>query len=393
MFVKTAKCSLLLLFFLFVLHPGINARVLSGSRTERKMNRKIERLLKSARKEYDKGNVQPALDTYWKILEIDPQETIAYLELGEIYYELRIYSRAVELLEPGCEAAEREIDPETVSYYYSVLTKTYIELNQLGRAAKSLIKAAEAAPKIPLPRKILGDIYLANKRIKSAYKEYKKALSFDPTYEPALEKIAEMESTYKKELAAYQKTKIAKPAPKTKSPATKSKPDDQIEVSAIDKRPMPLPMSTEKPKKPQQPAKPARQKPESEPEPAPDKQPTRVAVTSRPKPTPKPVKQPTSKPVETNPAEIDWHLDKLLAGNLEEKQKATAFFVSLENEGLIEIEELLFDPDPEVRIIGVRTIAAFESHKPRAANILKDASDDPDPAVRQEIQNALKALN
>jgi hypothetical protein len=357
------------------------------------MNRKIERLLKSARKDYDKGNVQPALDAYWKILEIDPQETIAYLELGEIYYELRIYSRAVELLEPGCEAAEREIDPDAVSYYYSVLTKTYIELNQLGLAAKSLIKAAEAAPKNPLPRKILGDIYLANKRIKSAYKAYKKALSFDPAYEPALEKIAAMESTYKKELAAYQKKTVAKPAPKAKSPATTSKPDDQIEVTAVDQRPMPLPIGTARPRKPQQPAKPARQKPEPAPVTEPDKQPSAATAASRPVPTSRPVQQPATKPVATNPAEVDWHLDKLLAGNPEEKQKATAFFVSLENEGLIEIEELLFDPDPEVRIIGIRTIASFDSLKTRAANILKDASDDPDPAVKQEIQNALKNLN
>ncbi|MDD3146853.1 MAG: hypothetical protein PHD82_06085, partial [Candidatus Riflebacteria bacterium] len=80
--------------FIHVPALDLDARVLSGSVTERKQNRKIESMLKSARKNYDSGKVQPALDNYWKILELDPNETFAYLELGEIYVNLRIYDRA-----------------------------------------------------------------------------------------------------------------------------------------------------------------------------------------------------------------------------------------------------------------------------------------------------------
>ncbi|EKD81341.1 MAG: hypothetical protein ACD_39C01854G0003, partial [uncultured bacterium] len=102
------------------------ARVLAGSVTERKINRKIDSMLKAARKNYDNGKVQVALESYWKILEIDPQETFAYLELGEIYVGLRIYDRAIELLEPGLTMAQREMDRDTICYYYCILTQAHL---------------------------------------------------------------------------------------------------------------------------------------------------------------------------------------------------------------------------------------------------------------------------
>ncbi|HMM61337.1 MAG TPA: hypothetical protein PKC25_14530, partial [Candidatus Rifleibacterium sp.] len=98
-----------------------DARVLAGSVTERKQNKKIESMLKSARKNADSGKVQKAIESYWKILELDPNETFAYLELGEVYVNLRIFDRALELLELGLTMAEREMDRDTVCYYYSIL--------------------------------------------------------------------------------------------------------------------------------------------------------------------------------------------------------------------------------------------------------------------------------
>jgi hypothetical protein len=61
--------------------PPLQARVLSGSVTERKINRKITSMLKSARKSYDSGKVQQALDSYWKILELDPMKPLPILNL------------------------------------------------------------------------------------------------------------------------------------------------------------------------------------------------------------------------------------------------------------------------------------------------------------------------
>ncbi len=413
--------SIFILFFQMISLTA-EARVLSGSRTERKMNKKIERLLNSARKQFDSQKVQQALDTYWKILELDPQETFAYLELGEIYHGLKIYDRAIELLEPGTKSAELEMDPETVCHYYCVLTQSYMELNQLGLASKALIKAAEASPKNPLPRKILGDIYLANNRFKSAYKAYKKALSFDPNYEPALEKIGELTTKFSnqlsakteesplkkqpaeekaasipvpqpagkpelsedsdreedlKEVASSNNTDDAAPSeeyelialPTTGKPAQAGTPRPKPEPAVAKKEEMPevavvTPGNTEKPSKPAESVKKAE-----------DQAATQTAGVSKP-----------------DQAVVEEQIDKLLAGSPEDKSAAVNFFVSLEDNGIVEVEELLYDSDPEVRTIAVRALGAFKKHKEKVSAILQDSQDDPDPEVKKEIENVLNSL-
>lgn len=388
--------SIVLLILVLVTAPA-ESRVLSGSRTERKLNRKIERLLNSARKQYDSGKVQQALDSYWKILEIDPQETFAYLELGEIYFELKIYDRAIELLEPGCKTAELEMDPETVCHYYCVLTNAYVQIKQLGKASKALIKAADASPKNPLPRKILGDIYLANNRVKSAYKAYKKALSFDPNYEPALEKIGELTTKYNiqvsqnpvKEKSAStpvnKRPEPARPRPVQPSPEpaqTKPAPepvnDDLIPVAII-----PMPKSA-----------PAPAEPVTTPRPRPNSSP-KPSVSAAPVPVPATASgsaATSGEKAQVDPAIVEEQLDKLLAGSVAEKKDATDFFVGMNADGIVEVEELLYDSDPEVRIVAIRALSAFKAHKERVVKILQDSSDDPDPQVQKEIQGALSVL-
>ncbi len=410
--------SIVLLILTFVV-TQVDARVLSGSRTERKMNKKIERLLKSARKQYDSGKVQQALDTYWKILEIDPQETFAYLELGEIYYYLRIYDRAIELLEPGCKTAELEMDPETVCHYYCLLTQAYVEIKQLGKASKSLIKAAEASPKNPLPRKILGDIYLANNRIKSAYKAYKKALSFDPDYQPALEKIGELTTKYNiqvtkapvKPVSANKKPVVKKSQPVNSDDEDEESGDESDEVEDLEEnnaRPTPMAKTAPVAKASDDlipvaiipmPAAGAQTSNQAEPKKS-DSNESEKNVVARPQPNVPAKKPPVSdaKPASENQDKaksqvdrnaIEEQLDKLLAGSVEQKKEATDFFVAMKTDGIVEVEELLYDSDPEVRIVAIRALAAFKEHKDRITNILNDSLDDPDPEVQKEIQGAL----
>ncbi len=449
--IAVAFCATLLL------PQQLEARVLAGSVTERKINRKIASMLKAARKNYDNGKVQVALDNYWKILEIDPQETFAYLELGEIYVELRIYDRAIELLEPGLTMAQREMDKDTICYYFCILTTAHLALNQTGQANKTLIKAAEASPKNPMPRKILGDIYLANNRIADAIKAYKKALEFDPDYQPAREKLGEVVAKYgerpqeatvdRRELAKKaeplppQKTQAATPAATTVTPAPRPQPaativvaptpapveasatapgDDEEadeeeseteiaegeadseefeEVSSSDESgaipdnmtPLPLPAQTTKTPETAQP---------TAPRPTPTAQPA-PAATATPAQTPAPEPATVSAATETQSAtaaptasvsEINDQLDKLLAGSLEEKKAATSFFLKLEDKGLTEVEELLYDPDPEARIIGIRTVVEFKAYKQRVKTMLEDAMEDPDPTVVEEIEKALGEL-
>lgn len=431
----------------FIQMPAdLNARVLSGSITERKQNRKIESMLKSARKSYDSGKVQPAIDSYWKILELDPNETFAYLELGEVYVNLRIFDRAVELLEPGLNMAQREMDHDTICYYYCILTNAHLGLNQIGLANKTLIKAAEASPKNPMPRKVMGDIYLANDRIADAMKAYRKAVDLDPAYQPAVEKLGELVAKYGdqppaksadksviKEKAVKlppsearpqitKKAELAQPAADNSRPkpepvaSAKPAPEAKPVTQAVDETPIALPattaMTTERPmplsepaaKKIDQPVGPrpvpvasntAAEKPETAEKPAPKpvadinpgiKKPETASATTGTSPA-------AANSVVADASEIEGQLDKLLAGTAEEKSAAVSFFVKLEEKGLTEIEELLYDPDPEVRSLAVRTLPEFKAFNQRVKTMLQDASEDPDPMVLEEINKALENLN
>ena len=417
------------------------ARFLAGSVTERKQNRKIESMLKSARNNLDKGKVQPAIDSYWKILELDPNETFAYLELGEVYVNLRIFDRAVEMLEPGLTMAEREMDRDTICYYYCVLTNAHIGLNQIGQANKALLKAAEASPKNPMPRKVMGDIYLANDRVADAMKAYRKAVELDSTYQPAVEKLGELVAKYGEQppartrdkqviQAKAEKLPPAKPATakaepikpdrqptaaeplialpvKASADATNTPADTKTVTSAepLPQRPKPEPAAIPEPP-------PAVAATEPAPRPIPEKPSPAVpaATETRVTPAPKPVPVAAASPaanlatgptaaaasgsagISASATEIENQLDKLLAGTPEEKSAATSFFVKLEEKGLTEIEELLYDPDPEVRILAVRTLPEFKAFTQRVKTMLQDAGEDPDPMVVEEINKALAGL-
>lgn len=449
---KKALLAAAVAAFIHVPALDLDARVLSGSVTERKQNRKIESMLKSARKNYDSGKVQPALDTYWKILELDPNETFAYLELGEIYVNLRIYDRAIELLEPGLNLAQREMDRDTICYYFCILTNAHLGLNQTGLANKALIKAAEASPKNPMPRKVMGDIYLANERVADAIKAYRKAVELDPTYQPAVEKLGELTAKYGDQIPTRSVSKRAIKEKAVQLPASENKPQNSpkaVPAKPVNTAAADTPSSAD--------SEPARQ---TSPQPAPDEesiagildepqiqlpaaalstppspggQPAKPAkdaikasendnqtIITRPVPTPIAVSpetavttvQPPPKPgpddnavaavsagsstVEisssADPGEIESQLDKLLAGSPEEKSAAVSFFVKLEEKGLTEIEELLYDPDPEVRSLAVRTLPEFKAFSQRVKTMLQDASADPDPLVIEEINRALESL-
>jgi len=473
----------------FLSVPGISdARVLAGSVTERKQNKKIDTMLKSARKNADSGKVQKAIESYWKILELDPNETFAYLELGEVYVNLRIFDRALELLEPGLTMAEREMDRDTVCYYYCILTQAHLGLNQIGQANKALIKAAEASPKNPMPRKVMGDIYLANDRVADAMKAYRKAVELDPAYQPAVEKLGELVAKYgdKPPVKQHDKQGIKAKAEKLPNPVAPDQTSQQTpvkpapeKIAAVTPAPVnsksaarPVPVKVNEAIPADEPvltmpaAKPATGKvSEEEPEADTQNEPSAAApvtasasevipataaepfVTARPTPmqtSVEPVQNTDSVPeagqtsepagsagvqtsaadtaspatsttaatavpaatatapvagsqnadagVASAPAEIEAQIDKLLAGTPEEKGVATSFFVKLGEKGLTEIEELLYDPDPEVRVLAVQTLPQFTAFTPRVKTMLQDASDDPDPIVIEEINKALQGL-
>jgi tetratricopeptide (TPR) repeat protein len=382
------------------------ARVLSGGVTEKKLARAVSKMLKKARKSYEKNKVKKAIDEYWKVLELDPQASIAYLELGSIYIELQIYDRAIELLEPGLEIAEDEIDdPDILCEHFCLLTNAYIETDQMGLASKSLIKAAQTAPKHPLPRKILGDIYVMKNRIKDAIKAYKKAIKLDPEFEPARIKLHELSEKHRAIfIASTAKTGSKKPKKKRRTRKPR-KPAQKIKTAKTPKklspRPMPLPKPGKKPTKPQ-----TSPKPEPRPMPLPKaaQSASSTAKTDIAKTTAQneskefidPEREAELKQQKQEEALINTsmeaNIDKLLVGNQDEKDEALEVLLTQGNKGIEAIEDLLYDSDPDVRLIAVNSLVKFKYHRKRVKEIIEDSVDDPDEDVKKAVEKALEEL-
>ncbi len=418
-------------------NPTLEARIMSGSISEKKQTTKVSKLLNTARKHVSKGKNQDAIDTYWKVLELDSHEPYAYLEIGELYKNLQIYDRSIEMLTSGLEIGENELDADTICHYYCVLTEVYTITSQQGLANKALIKAAEISPRNPMPRKILGDIYLKNNRIANAYKAYKKALELDPYYHPATQALNELTMEYGNQLPKEDKDtdyikKVAvklEPAsettkkqnkqqviqsdeksmpPKTDSTTTQTAEmqkqesnsltqnnEDEIiitkeEKPAIkDERPLPLDskelakIETAKQKKNRKKKNNNKKKPQTaeEIEKAISEQEQTASVTPA-----------ESSKKMTSKEKDQYNIELFLAGNPTQKEEAINYFINQGETGLYQIEELLYDSNPDIRLLAVRALPLFEDYKDEVKTILQDATEDSDPTVAEEIQKALSLL-
>lgn len=376
---KHSKNILALALSALILSPSCPSRIEARPQNSigiYKQSSKVVNLLNKARKSVSRGKMQDAINSYWKVLELDSSEPYAYLEMGELYKNLRIYDRSIEMLTTGLDLAEKLLDPETLCNYYCVLTEVYMITNQQGLANKSLIKSAEVSPRNPMPRKILGDIYLKNNRLANAAKAYKKALELDPHYQPAILALRELGDLPKeKKVIKIAKTqgnikreeKKAENFPKTEAKLKEKEESPIVEAKVkeanIDR---PLPMKAEE----------------------------------MPKPKPKPRgKEKAVKEALDNPqrlAEIkeenERQIDIFLTGNPKAKEEAINYFVNQGKRGLAEIEELIYDPDPVVRILAARALPLFNDYKKEVIAILEDASDDSDPEVVEEIANILASM-
>ncbi|MBQ2592830.1 MAG: hypothetical protein II567_06085 [Candidatus Riflebacteria bacterium] len=425
--------------------PAIEARIMAGSVSEKKQTNKVTKLLNTARKHVSKGKNQDAIDTYWKVLEMDSHEPYAYLEMGELYKNLQIYDRSIEMLTSGLEIGENELDADTICHYYCVLTEVYSITSQQGLANKALIKAAEIAPRNPMPRKILGDIYLKNNRIANAFKAYKKALELDPYYHPATQALNELTMEYGNQLPKEDKDKdyIKKVAVKLEPASEKN--NNQNSPIKGDKQSQPKIAKTTadnevKPNIPiEETIKVANQdvvlssniqQTDNEEETGTTKAKKKEIKDERPLPLEakelakiesakkkKSKKKKTSKPQtaeeiekaisereqtasiasdqskKMTSKERDQHnIELFLAGNPTQKEEAINYFISQGETGLYQIEELLYDSNPDVRLLAVRALPLFEDYKEEVKTILQDALEDNNPSIAEEIQKALNLL-
>ncbi len=387
-----------------------------------KQSAKVVSLLNSARKQVDKGKMQDAINTYWKVLELDSTEPYAYLELGELYKNLRIYDRSVEMLTSGLDLA-KELDGDTICNYYCILVEVYSLTDQQGLANKALIKAAEASPRNPMPRKILGDIYLKNNRVANAYKAYKKSLELDPYYQPAVDAMNSLKAEYGDKLpkedkdSEYIKRVAVKlndekaatesaPSTATEKPETTNNgAANTISAQADTEEQQVAEAETEVPTQPSKPKlannndRPIPLKAEDMPKPKPAKKKAKqqkltdedIAIAEAE--TAAEDQQESEPETEEALAEaIDKNMDKFLEGNYTEKEEALTFFTKCGKPGLSAVEELLYDRNPEIRLLAVRALLSFDQFPDDVKAILNDASDDSDEEVAEEVRKALNLL-
>lgn len=123
--------------------------------------------LKKSQKKYDE-----ALSLYSRILPIDPNVNMSYINMGQIYYEIGDKEKAVEFIE---KAVEHDYHSTYVHSFYSA-GNFYYNMGEKDKAAEYFIEAKKYFPKSSATYINLANIYLEKKDLKSALEVYLEAI-------------------------------------------------------------------------------------------------------------------------------------------------------------------------------------------------------------------------
>ncbi len=143
-----------------------------------KRKAKLERLLGQAIEAFNVGDISRALQSYQKILELDPEHVLTYYNMGNIFLELKLVGQA--------ESAYRstlEINPFYV--FGSIgLARLHVFSGQPDKAIKVLrdtLKWYAGDQEVSL---YLGLAYAFKKDSERAIQEFNKSLEWDPAFPP-----------------------------------------------------------------------------------------------------------------------------------------------------------------------------------------------------------------
>lgn len=144
-----------------------------------KKNAGLERLLDQALGEFNVGDINGALKSYEKILELDPEHVMTYYNMASIFLELKLVDQA--------ESAYRKTLAINPFYVFGStgLARLYVFSGQPDKAIEVLrdtLKWYGGDQEVSL---YLGLAYAFKKEPEKAIQEFKKSLEWDPTYPPA----------------------------------------------------------------------------------------------------------------------------------------------------------------------------------------------------------------
>ncbi len=163
--------------------PGKGAEVLASVFEEIPDNTTVAWYLAHFRKAA--GNTEGAIETFRKILEIDPTSVNAHLEIGRIHAAAEAFDRASEEYFAGLaknEKADPEIDYENDPFFTALLglTSEYGQRSRFDDAVALLEKLAERAPKYGFVWSNLGLVYRDSGKFEKARDAYAKAAELLP---------------------------------------------------------------------------------------------------------------------------------------------------------------------------------------------------------------------
>ncbi len=139
----------------------------------------LERLLDQALDEFNVGDINGALKSYEKILELDPEHVMTYYNMANIFLELKLVDQA--------ESAYRKTLAINPFYVFGStgLARLYVFSGQPDKAIEVLrdtLKWYGGDQEVSL---YLGLAYAFKKEPEKAIQEFKKSLEWDPTFPPA----------------------------------------------------------------------------------------------------------------------------------------------------------------------------------------------------------------
>jgi tetratricopeptide (TPR) repeat protein len=130
------------------------------------------------------GNTTAAIADFQHALQIDPDHTIALLNLGNAYRQNKDWAAAKEFLQKALALSPE--DPETT---YS-LGMVYAQLSDTDRAYEYLKKALLLRPVYPEALNNLGVLYLRTRRPQEAIASFEESIRVAPAYDQSYLNLA-----------------------------------------------------------------------------------------------------------------------------------------------------------------------------------------------------------
>jgi len=128
----------------------------------------------------EKGKNDLAIEELKKAIEVDPSFADAYLEIGDLYFQLDLPEKVAEYLEPGLKMALFQgLDSRKIGKGFYQLAKGHQITGKIASASEEISQAITLLPEDPLPKKILGDIHVQNGNFDAGMAAYRESLKLD----------------------------------------------------------------------------------------------------------------------------------------------------------------------------------------------------------------------